>query len=105
MVAANYDGVLRCVFPDREDQDHPKGVSVDSEEVSAWRTALSMFSGSYSGLAIQERVHRKRKKSVIASKISSSGKAEPYVIPLVIEQLRGLANSSVLVRNVRSGAC
>jgi hypothetical protein len=42
---------------------------------------------------------------VIASKISSSGKAEPYVIPLVIEQLRGLANSSVLVRNVRSGAC
>jgi hypothetical protein len=80
----------------------PKGVFVDYEEASAWRFALSMSSGSYSGLAIQELVHRKRNKSVIAPKILSFGKAEQYEIPMVMQQMRGLPNSSVLVGSVRS---
>ena len=79
-----------------------KGVPNDSEEASAWRTALSMSSGSYSGMAIDELVLRYRKESVIAPKISSSWKAEQYETPLVMEQLRGLPKSSVSVRNVRS---
>jgi hypothetical protein len=46
-----------------------------------------------------------RNESVIAPKISSSGKAKHYEIPLDMEQLRGLPKSSVSVRNVRSRAC
>ena len=34
------------------------GISVDSGNVSTWRTTLSMSSGSYSGLAIHELVQR-----------------------------------------------
>ena len=82
-----------------------RGVFADFEEAIAWRTALSISSGSYSGLAIHEPVHRYRKESVFAPKISSSGKAEHYEIPLVMVKLRGLPNSSVLVMNVRSMAC
>ncbi len=33
------------------------GVSVCSEEASAWRIVLSMSSGSYSGFAMHEFVH------------------------------------------------
>jgi hypothetical protein len=33
-----------------------KGVACDSEEETAWGTALSITSGSYSGLAIHELV-------------------------------------------------
>jgi hypothetical protein len=82
-----------------------KGVFVDSEEASAWRTALSISSGSYSGLAIHEPVQRYRNKSVIAPKISSSGKAEHNEIPPDMEELRGLPKSSLLDRNVRPNAC
>ena len=55
-----------------------KGVSSDSEEERAWRTALSLFSGSYSELAMHEPVQRYRNESVIAPKISSSWKAEQH---------------------------
>jgi hypothetical protein len=34
-----------------------QGISLDFKEASAWRTALSMSAGSYSGLAIQGLVH------------------------------------------------
>jgi hypothetical protein len=34
------------------------GVFVDYEEASAWRTALSMSSGSYLRMAIQDPIHR-----------------------------------------------
>ena len=81
------------------------GVFVDSEEASARRTALSIFSGTYSELDIHEPVHRKRKESVTAPNISFSGKAEQYVIPPVMEQLRGLPDNSIVVRKVRSRAC
>ncbi len=39
-----------------------KEVSVDYEEASAQRIALSMSSRSYSGLTIHEQDHRKRNK-------------------------------------------
>jgi len=81
-----------------------KGVSCESEEENAWRTALSISSGSYSGLAIHESVHRYRNESVIAPKISSSGKSTHYDIPPDMEQLRGLPKSSLSNRNVRSNA-
>ena len=81
-----------------------KGVSADYEEASACRNSSSIFSGSYSWLAIHEPNQRYRKESVITSKISSFGKAEQYEIPLIIEQLRGLSKSFVLVRNVWSRA-
>ncbi len=55
-------------------------------------------------MAIHEPVQRYRKESVIAPKISSSGKAEQYEIPPDVEQLRGLPKSSVLVRKVRPRA-
>ena len=80
------------------------GSSRCSEEAKACRTALSMSSGSYSGLAKQDPVQRYRKELIIAPKLVSSGKAEKQVIPSVIVQLRGLPNSSVLVQNVRSKA-
>jgi len=80
------------------------GMSVHSDEASAWSTALSMSSRSYSGLAMQEMVHRKRKELMNVPNISSSGKAEQYVIPPVIEQLRGLPKSSGVMRNVDSSA-
>jgi hypothetical protein len=35
-----------------------KGVSLHPDEASAYMTVLSMSSGSYSGLAMQEPVHR-----------------------------------------------
>ena len=82
-----------------------KGVSCDSEEERAWRTALSISSGSYSGLAIHEQVQRYRNESVVAPKISSSGKVEHYEIPPDMEQLRGLPKSSLSDRNVHSNAC
>ena len=63
-----------------------------------------MFSGSYLGLAMQELVQRKRKRFMTAPKVSSSWKIEQYVIPPVIEQLRGLPNSYVVVRIVFSNA-
>ena len=80
-------------------------VSAHSKEASACSTALSMSSGSYSELVIQGLVHRKRKELMTASKFTSSGKTtEQYVIPPVMEQLSGLPNSSVVVRNVISSA-
>jgi hypothetical protein len=82
-----------------------KGVSCDSEKERAWTTALSISSGSYSGLAIHEPVQRYRNESVVAPKISSSGKAEQYEIPLGMELLRGLPKSSLSDRNVRPNAC
>ena len=80
------------------------GVSVCSEEARAWRTACSMSSGSYSGFAMQEEVQRNLKELWIAPKLMSSGKAEQYVSPSVIGQLRGLPKSSVVVWNVCSNA-
>jgi hypothetical protein len=65
-------------------------VSVHSDEASAWSTALSMSSSSYSGLAIHEVAQQKRIDFMTAPKVCSSEKAEQYVIPLVVEQLRGL---------------
>ncbi len=44
------------------------GVSVHSDDVSSCRTALSMSSGSYSGLVIQELVQGNRKGSLTAPK-------------------------------------
>ena len=80
------------------------GVSVCSDEARAWRTAFSMSSGSYSGFAMQEFVHQYRKESIIAPKCASSWKAEQYVRPSVIGQLRGLPKSSVVVWKVLSSA-
>ena len=53
-----------------------KGVALISDDTSACRKALSMFSGSYSGLAMQEFVHRNMKESVISPKTVSSENAE-----------------------------
>ena len=58
-----------------------KGVSCISEEERAWRAALSISSGSYSGLAIHELVQRYKNESVIAPKTSSSGRFEQHEIP------------------------
>ena len=52
-----------------------KGVSCDSEDERACMTALSISAGSYYGLAIHEPVQRYRNESMVAPKISSSGKA------------------------------
>ncbi len=78
------------------------GASACSEYARAWRTACSMSSGSYSGFAMQEVVHRYRKELRIAPKLTSSLKAEQYVRPSIIGQLRGLPKSSVMVKNVCS---
>ena len=75
------------------------------EEERAWKTALSISSGTYFLLTIHEQVQRYRNESVIAPKISSSGKAEQYEIPPDMEQLRGLPKSSLSYKNVRSNAC
>jgi hypothetical protein len=64
-----------------------------------------MSSGSYSGLAMQELVHRCWKEFLTAPKVASSGKAEQHVMPSSIEQLRGLPKSSVVIRNVDFIAC
>ncbi len=80
------------------------GLSVHLYDASALSISLSMSYGSYSGLEIQEPVKRKRKEFIIASKVSSSRKAEQYVIPPIIQQLRGLPKSVVMVRNARSNA-
>ena len=53
-----------------------KGVSCASEEARACRTALSMSSGSYSGLAIHEPLQRYEKASSMAPNASSALKAE-----------------------------
>jgi len=66
---------------------------------------MSISSGSYSGLAIHEPGQRYRNESVVAPKISSSGKAERYEIPPDMEQFRGLPKSSLSNKNVRSDAC
>ncbi len=58
-------------------------VSVHIYEASAWSTAISISSGSYSGLMMQELVQRKRKEFMTAPRIESSGKAEQYLIPQV----------------------
>ena len=50
------------------------GVLLLSDEASARRTASSMPSGSYSGLAKQELVHRNWKEFLIPPKTASSGK-------------------------------
>ncbi len=77
-----------------------KWIPAHSDESSACSTALSMSSGSYSGLAMQELVMRKIKEFIAAPKVSSSGKAEQYGIPIGKKQLRGLPQISVVVRNV-----
>jgi hypothetical protein len=53
-----------------------KGVALVSDDTSACRTASSMSFGSYSGLAMQEFVHRNLKESKIAPKAVSSKNAE-----------------------------
>ncbi len=53
-----------------------KGVSLCSDDASACGTALNMSSSSYSGMAMRELVHRKRKEFRIAPKTASSGNAE-----------------------------
>ena len=53
-----------------------KGVSCASEEARACRTALSMSSGSYCGLAIHEPLQGHEKASSMAPKASSALKAE-----------------------------
>ncbi len=63
-----------------------------------------MSSGSYSGLAMHDAVHRYWMELMIAPKLVSSGKAEQYVIPSVVGQLRGLPKSSVVVWNACSNA-
>ena len=57
------------------------GFSLLSYDASARRTAFSMSFGAYSGLAMQELVHRNWKEFMIAPKTASSGKAEQYVVP------------------------
>ena len=53
-----------------------KLVSMCSDDASACIPFLSISSGSDSGLAMHELVHRKRKKFKIASKTASVEKAE-----------------------------
>ena len=80
-----------------------KGVALVSDDTSACRTTLSMSSSSYSGLTLQEIVHRTLKESIIAPKTVSSENAEEQVMPSNIEQLiSGLPKSSEVVRNVDS---
>ena len=52
------------------------GVSLLSDEASARRIAFNMFSGSYSGLVMQELTHRNWKELMTAPKTASSEKAE-----------------------------
>ena len=52
-IAAEFHGVSSQT---RRIRTTKKGVSSDYEEVRVWRTALSISSGSYSGLAIHEPV-------------------------------------------------
>ena len=73
-----------------------------SREASACVIALSMSSCSYSILSMQELVQRKRNEFMATPISTSSGKAEQYVIPLVIEQWKGLPNISVVARDVLS---
>ena len=101
-IAAEFHGVSS---PTGSIKTTRKGVSCDSEEERAWRTALSISSGSYYGLAIHEPVHRYRNESVVAPKIPSSGNAEKDKIPPAMEHLRGIPNSSLPDSNVRPKAC
>ena len=52
------------------------GVFVLSKEARAWRIDCSMSSGSYSGLAMHEVVHRYEKEFSFDPTLVSSGKAE-----------------------------
>ena len=52
------------------------GVSMLSDEASACGTAFIMSSYSYSGLAMQDLVHRNRKELMTDPKTTSSGEAE-----------------------------
>ena len=52
------------------------GVSLISDDASAYMIAFNMSSGSYSGLAMQEQVHRNWKEFITAPKTASSGKAD-----------------------------
>ena len=78
------------------------GVSLLSEE---GRTAFSMSSDSYYGLAMQKPIQRNWKEFITAPKTASFRKAEQQVTPFDIKQLRGLLNSSVVVKHVHSNAC
>ncbi len=51
-------------------------VSLLSDEASALRTAFTMSSDSYSGLAVHELVHQNWKEFMNAPKTASSGNAE-----------------------------
>jgi hypothetical protein len=79
-----------------------KGASQLSDDESACMIVFNMSSGSYSGLAMQDPVHRNLKESIIAPKTASSGNAEQYVMPSNVDQLNGLPKSSEVVRNVES---
>ena len=76
------------------------GVSLRSDEASAWKIVFRMSSGSYSGLAMHEPVHVRWKEFMTAPKIAPTGKTEQYVVSSYVEQLIGLPKSSVVVRNV-----
>ena len=54
-IAAEFHGVSSQT---RSIKTTRKGLSCDYEEERAWRTGLSISSGSYSGLAIHEPVQR-----------------------------------------------
>jgi hypothetical protein len=54
-IAAEFHGVYSQIGSIKTTR---KGMSCFSEEARAWRTALSMSSGSYSGLVIHEPVQR-----------------------------------------------
>ena len=72
-IAAEFHGVSSQT---RRIRTTRKSVSCESKEARASRTALSMSSGSYSGLAIHEPDQRYEKASVMAPNASSAGKAE-----------------------------
>ena len=106
VVDANCGRVPRCVLPELgRIKTTRKGVSCVSEEEREWRTAWSISSGSYLGLAIHEPVQRYENESVIAPKISSSWTTEQHNAPPDMEQLRVLPISSLSDRNVLSNAC
>ena len=75
-IASNGCRVPWGVVPDRRILTTKNGVSLLSYDASAWRTAFSISSGSYSGMAMEELVHRNLKKFMIAPKNASSEKAE-----------------------------
>jgi hypothetical protein len=96
LIAAEFHGVSSHTASIKTTRN---GVYVHSKEASVCRTVLRISSDSYSGLAMQEPVQRKRSGLIIASKVSSSRNTEKYVIPLDIERL-GMPTSFVAVRNI-----